>query len=180
MPKEKYCSKCELLKSLEEFYNRNNSKDGKMSECKICNKHRVSIYQKQNKQKVNERIAIWIKNNPGKRKEYTQKNRNSHREQRREYDKKYCKTPHARLSRRLQNMRRRSLIPIQCETISEVLYSNNSKCVYCNRKVKYNGSSYNKLYANIDHIIPISKDGTNHRSNLALSCLECNQKKSNK
>ena len=47
----------------------------------------------------------------------------------------------------------------------------NRKCVYCNAE---------NVPLEIEHIIPKSKGGTNRVSNLALSCVKCNQKKGNK
>jgi 5-methylcytosine-specific restriction endonuclease McrA len=47
----------------------------------------------------------------------------------------------------------------------------NRKCVYCNAE---------NVPLEIEHIIPKSKGGTNRVSNLALSCVKCNQEKGNK
>ena len=38
---EKKCTKCGEVKSLDEFNNRKDSKDGKQFRCKICNKEYV-------------------------------------------------------------------------------------------------------------------------------------------
>ncbi len=51
------------------------------------------------------------------------------------------------------------------------------QCAYCGKKFGLNEIfGYN---AEIDHIIPRSKGGTNRQFNLALVCRECNQKKTN-
>jgi len=47
-------------------------------------------------------------------------------------------------------------------------------CVLCSREFS------ETLKKEIDHIIPISKDGSNWPSNLQLLCRNCNAKKSNK
>jgi hypothetical protein len=46
-------------------------------------------------------------------------------------------------------------------------------CTYC-------GASGNDAELEIDHIIPVSKGGSNHISNLTTACKACNMKKSNK
>jgi 5-methylcytosine-specific restriction endonuclease McrA len=46
-------------------------------------------------------------------------------------------------------------------------------CYYC-------GSTTAKDKLQMDHIIPRSRGGSNHISNLVLSCPECNEVKSNK
>jgi hypothetical protein len=46
-------------------------------------------------------------------------------------------------------------------------------CTYC-------GVSGNDTELEIDHIIPLSKGGSNHISNLTTSCMFCNRKKGNR
>jgi hypothetical protein len=47
------------------------------------------------------------------------------------------------------------------------------KCTYC-------GVSGNEAELEVDHIIPKSKGGSHHISNLTTACRKCNQQKSNK
>ena len=53
---------------------------------------------------------------------------------------------------------------------NKILKESNNCCVRC-------GASINLT---IDHIIPLSKDGTNFPNNLQPLCRSCNAKKSNK
>ena len=58
---EKKCTKCGVVKSLDEFNNRKDSKDGKQFICKICNKE----YRKKKKNggiKIKKRLINIIKN----------------------------------------------------------------------------------------------------------------------
>lgn len=50
--------------------------------------------------------------------------------------------------------------------IAELLKLQRSRCVYCNKSLK---SGYH-----IDHILPLSKGGSNAKSNLQLTCAKCN------
>lgn len=43
-------------------------------------------------------------------------------------------------------------------------------CNWCNHPL-------DKQTATVDHKIPLSKGGSNHRNNLCLSCLDCNRKR---
>ena len=47
------------------------------------------------------------------------------------------------------------------------------KCTYC-------GASGNDVELEVDHIIPASKGGSNHISNLTTACKACNMKKSDR
>ena len=86
---EKKCTKCGVVKSLDEFYNRKDSKDGKQFRCKICNKK----YKENNREKVNkyskeyykEYNKEYKKKNKKKSKIYYQKNK----ERLIEYNKKW-------------------------------------------------------------------------------------------
>lgn len=54
----------------------------------------------------------------------------------------------------------------------EVYKRDNFTCQYCGRKAP-------DVVLNIDHIVPVSKGGTNDIMNLITSCFECNNGKSN-
>lgn len=59
---------------------------------------------------------------------------------------------------------------IKRKIITEIFNECNGKCVYCN--------STNDI--TIDHIVPLTKNGTNSLHNLVLACRSCNSKKRNK
>ena len=52
-------------------------------------------------------------------------------------------------------------------------------CAYCDIEMTTTGDAYQLNYVTLDHVIPISKGGTNTRSNVVPACRACNKKKRN-
>lgn len=52
-------------------------------------------------------------------------------------------------------------------------------CIYCGCELSPNrpGGNRKRGYAEVDHLVPISKGGTDDLSNLALACVTCNTQK---
>lgn len=51
----KKCTKCEIVKPLEEYYLNKEHRDGHYNECKECTKKRVRKYQRENRAKITKR-----------------------------------------------------------------------------------------------------------------------------
>ncbi len=62
-------------------------------------------------------------------------------------------------------------IPISNELKHEIWRRDKFTCQYC-------GKDINQVVLEIDHILPVSKGGTNAKSNLQTLCVKCNRKKS--
>jgi hypothetical protein len=60
--------------------------------------------------------------------------------------------------------------PISKKLRFEIFKRDNFTCVYCGRKPP-------TVVLEIDHVIPVSKDGTNDDINLVTSCFDCNNGK---
>lgn len=54
------------------------------------------------------------------------------------------------------------------------------ECAYCGKRVYREVNNTHNSKATIDHIVPLSKGGTNAQYNLVLSCFECNNRKGSK
>ena len=67
--------------------------------------------------------------------------------------------------------RRREWLPkaIRCQVAAKYKY----KCRYCGRSAR-------EVKTHVDHVVPLSRGGTDDIENLCLACVECNLKKSNK
>jgi 5-methylcytosine-specific restriction endonuclease McrA len=77
-----------------------------------------------------------------------------------------------RLRRRLQTMRRRAVGEVHSKDVALMMKTQKGLCWWC-------GESLGDTYE-IDHIIPVSRGGTNVPNNLVLAHERCNRKKFNK
>jgi len=73
----KICSKCETEKEFNCFSKNTNSKDGMMTQCKICRSELEFIYRQNNKQKNKLRRKKYYENNKDKHLEYFISKRNT-------------------------------------------------------------------------------------------------------
>ena len=79
-----------------------------------------------------------------------------------------CRNLRARKKRHPSARLRKSL---RKDVVKYILKRDNYTCTYCGRKTGE---------MQIDHIIPVSKGGSNDISNLTTACARCNRKKSDK
>lgn len=185
----KKCNKCGQEKDLESgFY----KKRGKyVSPCKQCQKEYASTrkefkkitdakYYNKSKHKIRERQKRWKENNRDRVKEYA-KNYARTRVQKftedqialnRSRQKEYKKNNPSII--KLQKYRRRALDRTAAGSFTHDQLANRIEmwgglCYLC-------GSSYNS----IDHVIPLSKGGTNFPANLRPICRKCNSRKRDK
>jgi 5-methylcytosine-specific restriction endonuclease McrA len=87
---------------------------------------------------------------------------------------KQQKMSKAELLIRAHTRRQREPIPVGIRY--QVLRERDSTCDTCSRNPKRNLGTV----LEIDHIVPVSKGGTNDASNLQLLCQSCNRGKGNK
>ena len=148
----KCCSKCHETKPLDDFYKLSRSKDGYDTKCKVCNyaankKHRSTKNGKQYYAKLQA--------------EYRQT----------DSYKKWCNSPSGIATLRRKKYKRRSLekavgdITFATIELLDNIFGN--KCLYCQ-------GHHDITY---DHVIPLSRDGTNDLSNLVKACRSCNSSK---
>ena len=73
--KTKICTKCGVEKDIEEFYNRNDSKNGKRPVCKECTKINGYKYREENKEKEKFRCKQYRDAHKNESKQYYEDNR---------------------------------------------------------------------------------------------------------
>lgn len=187
----KICTKCKIEKCLYEFNKHNGCSDGLRPDCKSCvkesnaryrdeNKEKIAKskaeYQKQNREKLRIYEAAWRAKNPEKaaapKVRWSQKNRESEAARlalwRRNNPEAKKANNHARraLSAGASGSHTRS-------DIVNLLNLQKHRCASCKLKVLKSG----KLVYHVDHIMPLSKGGSNSPDNLQILCPACNLRK---
>ena len=158
--KTKLCPKCGETKPISEFHKDKSRKSGVYSYCKKCNYISSRSY---------------IKKKPDYYKEYQQKYHQAHLEKHREYMRKYSKERYRNnrelyrnYVRQYRARKRNSVFP-SFDKINKRIIECGNNCIYCLGD-----------FESIDHVIPLSKGGTNNINNLVPSCLLCNKSKYNR
>lgn len=188
---EKICHKCCISKKSDDFYRRAGSKDGLYGTCKECrlkcgerwaknNKEKVAEikkrWQEKNKEKVNESNRIWRDKNKEKmgeiRERWIENNRGRIAETRQRWNE------NNRVKRQIgnhvqNNYRRRAENPPTKEQLNRLIEESNNICFWCDCDIP-------KGEMHLDHIYPLSKNGTHDIHNLVISCKSCNLRKHNK
>ncbi len=163
----KYCPRCDKDQPLEEFNKNKNRYDGYQGYCRPCQKSRNAewiaehreryLAQKKarylkNKEKHNEGVRRWQKQNPDKMAaiyaRYSQNNK----------EKVYLKN-----NKRRVRVKDATFVILDKEI--KRLYSGN--CIHC-------GATENTT---MDHLIPVSRGGGHSIGNLVPMCKSCNSSK---
>lgn len=169
----KICKECKINKDEVEYYKNPNVLSGILNQCKECVGKRLKKYRNDNILLLKEKRKIQYYNNRGKNIkdaiEWGRKNKGKRDEAKRKWRLKNKElTNHLTKgyhSRRKGAVGEHSLLEWNrlCE-----LFGN--KCLSCGLKVKLTK----------DHIVPLSKGGTDYIENIQPLCISCNSKKGNR
>lgn len=183
----KECSKCGLLKPLEQFYPHNEGKFGRRPDCIACHGERTKAYRAANVEK----LRAWHKKHRAENREvlkakdkaYYKKNKAILIQKMVEYNRKNKEAYLERMRRWRKNnpekvqvwVRNRRLkvknVWHKIADIERMLTAQSGKCIYCRVDITERKSR------EVDHIIPVSRGGTGDPRNLQLLCVSCNRKK---
>ena len=199
------CNKCQGYKIFDEF---NKCKSGAFSvqnKCKECVRKINKEYYEQNKEKIKRYCELNKEYYKEYHREYDKEYREQNKEKLKEYGKEYrdnirnkygvCETTlryredeNFKLQHNLRSSNRQNLkraleyynngkshkLPTKSPSrlLLKLYEIQNHNCPYCSNNMKDD--------IHIDHIIPLSKNGSNEVNNLILCCSSCNLRKNAK
>lgn len=192
----KLCPKCQQWKpATSEYFNVNNrAKDKLAGHCKVCKQE----YRARAHQKIYEQKKRWRENNPEREKarvdKWCQENRDALLENKRRYhaeNKNELKARYLvrlasdpakyRSKRKFMGDRKRvkgveNAGEYQPSDLITLFDEQNGRCFYCGITLSWSidGDVHH------DHMIPLSKGGSNTIDNIVICCLSCNASKKNK
>lgn len=196
----KQCTKCKEIKPLTAEYFWRNGKKGFHSMCIPCRKAYVEEKVSREKKReysrhyetlpeYKERRKQYRANNQEKEKERHKIYDKAHQEERRLYQKNYAKIHQRKREPNWKNYHKKNIERIYAnnrnrrarkknapgkhtaQDIRLKLQAQENKCHYCKKELtKYH----------VDHVIPLSRGGSNDPSNLVITCPTCNLRKGNK
>ena len=183
--KKKWCSMCktELLLNSENFSIQTKTASGFSTECRNCLRERYKDYRKANKEKIRIKTNEYRKNNPEWTSRIKKNDYKKHKESRLATVKNYRKNNPDKCNKltkekyAIKNAIRRAREQnadgsYTSEDIQRIYSQQKGRCLYCLNKVS------NKYH--IDHIVPLSRGGTNSPDNICISCQSCNLSKGSK
>jgi hypothetical protein len=170
----KVCGSCKQTLPTDLFHIRKKSVDGLCSKCKSCQSSYFKKYRESNKEILAAKVKKYVIAN----REIVNKRWNDWRNRNKEKVNTYVaewwknhqqlKQHHVRKRAALKRGAYGSHTP---EQIKEIFARQKGLCNYCYVPL----SKYH-----IDHIIPLSREGTNCAANLQILCVSCNTSKGNK
>lgn len=202
MSETKVCTKCGIDKPLDEYYTLDTVKDGRHSECKVCNRKAARRWQKANPEKKRELNRDWARRSgynitPGRRaymRQYYKDNIERGREARRlaqkrwrqnnpeEYKQKYLKanaSDSGRARAKAGNRKRRAAkmganenFTIKMDMFARAFWRD--KCAVCGMPQSDEGNKFP-----IDHWLPLEKGHALTMNTAVLMCPHHNGQKYN-
>ena len=154
----KRCTKCgdEYPATTDYFHARSDRKSGIKSECKSCGDLRQRNHYASNIEEAHQEQKRYRDANP-------ERNKKRLREYRAEHPEKFLIYNQNRAARKKAAPGTHTAQDIQAQ-----FQRQKGKCYYCHKHLtKYH----------VDHVIPLSRGGSNDPSNLVIACPLCNQKK---
>lgn len=185
----KQCSQCGEYKlaTLKNFHPR------RAHWCHDCVKKYQRQYGAAHRKEALERVKQWQAEHPEELRQATAKYYDKHREEQRQKNAKYRAENKEKERRRVsqwnaehreeyrahrRNRHARKRNALGKHTANDVLAQykcQHGKCYYCGKKAERDDQPYH-----VDHVIPLSRGGSNGPENIVIACYKCNLSKNDK
>jgi len=164
---KKQCSKCDEIRSFNQFENDPRSTDGLSSQCKVCRNPYFKNWQTHNRDKTRAASQGWKKRNPDRVKAYSARYYADNKEEMRAKFKAYMTPERNSYYLRLRRDRKRGA---------------KGRCTFVQLQARidyYGGLCWicKAPMEAIDHVKPLAKGGTEWPANLRSICTSCNSVK---
>lgn len=174
----KWCPGCdqELPATLELFSPDKRGALGLKSYCKACAVKLSIDYRHANPEKHAASKKKWRGKNPDKVKKHKSESQKRNRPSANKRSKKWNDThPEQRRAATMRRIARKHDAPgtYGADDIKRMFDEQEGQCAYCGIRIFLDIP----FDVHVDHIIPLSKGGTNYPDNLCLACQSCNQSK---
>jgi len=168
---EKICTKCLRPLPLDSFYKRGDiesNPDARQSHCKICVSEQRKEWRAKNAELHKERNRVWQQNNRMKVRDRQRRWRSIPENREKELERNRANKSYSYRNYRARKVKADgSFTTSEFEELCEKL---GNICVKCRKS----------LPLEADHVVPISKGGTNYISNIQPLCRSCNARKATK
>lgn len=175
----KWCARCKSVKPLDSFYRDSGRKDGRYPRCKACcsahqSEQRKAYYQA-NKETINAACRAYYAANKEARTEAATQFHREHPEVNRAATKKWRANNPDKVADFSRTRRARILGSVGTHTTEDILQmvrDQHGLCAYCECQLE---GGYE-----VDHMVPLSRGGSDSWENLAIACPPCNRSKNAK
>jgi 5-methylcytosine-specific restriction endonuclease McrA len=171
MEKYKTCKSCNANLAITEFYKHATTKDRLMNVCKKCHNARCRVIERNNPQRRAEYFKVYYQKNPERMRERSKKYKSNNPLLVAEtYRNWRINNPDKDKARVMRRRARKESVASYKVTKKEFAALYAKPCAYCGSTTKIC----------IDHVVPLSRGGTNGIGNYLPACLSCNSSKKDK
>jgi 5-methylcytosine-specific restriction endonuclease McrA len=168
----KQCAKCGGYKSIERYSGDKHARDGLFAWCKQCKRDYAILYKTNNREKIRSINRRWNEKHSEKKREQDRKRRVKDKDKIRRKIKEWNQS-HPE-NRKASEYRRRALKRKAegmhtAQQEREQYNRQKGRCYYCGIIV---GTVWH-----VDHVIPLSRGGSNGPENIVIACEHCNTSK---
>lgn len=170
----KTCPKCEERLPLSSFARNRSRSDGLQSYCRACMTASHRAWQQKSKLHLNQYMKGWRETHRDSIRETNsaqyEKNKEARKAKQREYYRANVQEHLAR-NRNRKAQKRDAAGSHTAADILDIYKTQKGKCRWCGVEV---GSDFH-----VDHVVPLSRGGSDSPENLAVACPDCNRHKHN-